>query len=185
MIHGYNDNNTIVRRMFCADTTLTLNLYKANMTLGFCPYKMEGPMDFRYDRRRFLSTSLDYEKAAALCMMAQPILDGTQTGAIRYDIPCYHETMLSLEYRPDRDKQMRTYLTIDKNRDRISFEFSILPCMVREVENGPMVKKYVQAGLGVFVMTLQAYLTGIGVSRHLNKFTDEELGMPQDQISSW
>ena len=39
-----------------------------------------------------------------------------------------------------------------------------------------MVTKVIQSGLSTFANTLEGYLTGIGVNRHFNKFSEDLLG---------
>jgi hypothetical protein len=48
------------------------------------------------------------------------------------------------------------------------------------MENGQMVTKVIQSGLGAFAKTLEGYLTGIGIDYHLNKMLDN-LEISQDE----
>lgn len=73
---------------------------------------------------------------------------------------------------------MSAYLVIDKNGETILFRFGIHQYKVKQ--NGQMVTKVIQSGLGVFVKTLNAYLTGIGTDLHLNKLSEEEF---DDQLT--
>lgn len=79
---------------------------------------------------------------------------------------------LTLEYKPDENNSMYTYLTIDKNSETLVFRFSVHTCKVNE--NGQMVTKVIQSGIGVFAMTLRGYLSGVNASGHLNKLPEED-----------
>lgn len=87
-------------------------------------------------------------------------------------LPCGNNVALILECKPDQDNQMSTYLLISKNNRMIPLRFGTIQYRVKE--HGQMVTKVIQSGLGGFVKTLEAYLTGIGANLHLNKLSEEE-----------
>lgn len=158
--------------------SLMMWFFNTNLTLGFQPWigKDQIGLD-KYDRNKFLSTSIDHEKAAMLWLLATPIIEGRQNNQIYLEIPCNKQAKLIFKYRTDENNQMRAYLTIEKNGERITFKFRTQSAFVKE--NGRTVEMIIQTGLGVFVKTLEAYLTAVGADRHLSKLTDEQLGDPQ------
>jgi hypothetical protein len=72
---------------------------------------------------------------------------------------------------------METFLVIIKNDVVIPFKFNTYQAQVRE--NGQMVTKITETGLGTFAMTIFGYLTGIGAGKHLSKLFDEEIDPEQ------
>ena len=64
-----------------------------------------------------------------------------------------------------------TIFSITKAGNTVPFKFSVTPYQVKE--NGTMITKYLDSGLGAFVKTIEGYLTGINADRHLNKLTDD------------
>jgi len=69
---------------------------------------------------------------------------------------------------------------INKNNESITFRFNIHKYEVKE--NGQVVTKVIQTGLGVFAKILDGYLTGIGADRHLNKVPDN---YENDENGNW
>ena len=65
---------------------------------------------------------------------------------------------------------MVAYLTIDKNNQSISFKYSDFQYQIKQ--NGQIVTKVIQAGVGVLAEVLHGYLSGIGTERHLVKLAD-------------
>ena len=174
-------DNTYIRSLYSPGySSLLLSLYKTNLTLGFTPWV--GRLN-QYEQKGFRSTSIDYEKAAALCLLAKPILEGNHNYPVYYAIPCNNDATLILELKQDRDGQMRSYLTLEKKREQITFQFSTQTYKVNE--NGKMVEKVIQAGLGVFILTLEAYLTGIDIGGHLSKQSANESGNTHSQAPVW
>ena len=167
--------STYVRSIYCPGfSAMMVWLFNTNLTLGFIPWKESTLGGFnQYDKTRFVSTTIDYEKASALYQIGKQIIDGTLTGECQYTIECNKQAKLIFEYKPNQRGQMNSYLTIDKNGERIAFEFCINFYYIKE--NGKAVMKIMHAGLGVFLHMLEGYLLSIGADRHLNKMTDEEI----------
>lgn len=176
--------STYIRSIYCPGSAgMMMWLFNTNLTLGFIPWVEKGYAGFnQYDKRKFLSTTIDYGKASGLYQIAMKIIQEKLDGQIQHEIPCNKANLL-FEYKPGDNGKMQSYLTIDKNGERITLEFCTDFCYVKE--NGKMVVKTIHTGLGVFAMTLEGYLKGVGASRHLNKLTEEELGDPQLELPAW
>ena len=65
-----------------------------------------------------------------------------------------------------------------KNNRTIPFKFSTHDYRINE--NKQMTTKIIQMGLFSFACILEGYLTGIGVNRHLNKLSEEEIERLQE-----
>jgi hypothetical protein len=123
-----------------------------------------------YDLKNGLTTTVNYEGAFYLYQTGMSILnDINSEKEIRGVLPCYKATLI-FEYKREQDNQMAVYLTIEKNNQSILFKFMTHPVQV--MENGQMVTKVIQSGLGAFVKTVEGYLTGIGADLHLSKLPD-------------
>lgn len=173
-----NYNNTYIRTLYSPGfSLLTMSFFKTNLTLNFVPYLGKDNVGrSQYSKTQFLSTTVNYEGAAALYLAAMPILDGKES-QMELVLPCSNNVTLILEYKPDQDNQMGTYLLINKNNKTILLRFGTMQCRVKE--NGQMVTKVIQSGVGAFVKILDAYLSGIGADLHLSKLTEEELDNPE------
>jgi hypothetical protein len=73
-------------------------------------------------------------------------------------LPCNNNTTLTFEYKPDENKQMRAYLTINKNDVTIPFMFPFTE--YREKVDGQLVTNIMQTGLIKFHLILGCYLAG-------------------------
>lgn len=152
-----------------------MSFFKTNLTLNLIPYIGKNNVRLsQYSKTKFLSTTVNYEGAAVLYLAAMPSLDGNGS-QMELVLPCSNNTVLILEHKRDQDNQMSAYLLFNKNNRTIPLRFGTMQYRVKE--NGQMITKIIQSGLGVFVKTLEAYLTGIGANLHLNKLSEEYLEM--------
>lgn len=169
-----NNNNTYIRTLYAPGfSSLMLSFFRTNLTLNFAPYLGKDNVGLsQYSKTEFLSTTVNDEGAATLYLSAMPILDGNGS-QMELVLPCSNNATLILKYKPDQNNQMSTYLLINKNNRTIPFRFGTMQCRIKE--NGQMVTKVIQSGLGAFVKILDAYWSGIGSDLHLNKLSEEEL----------
>lgn len=169
-----NNKNTYIRSLYSPGfSSLTMSFFRTNLTLNFVPYLGKDNVGLsQYSKTEFLSTTVNYEGAVALYLSAMPILDGNGS-QMELVLPCSNNATLILEYKPDQDNQMSIYLFINKNNRTIPLRFGTM--QYRTKENGQMVTKVIQSGLGAFTKTLDAYLSGIGADLNLNKLSEEEL----------
>ena len=177
--------STFIRSLYSPGfASIMMWFFGADLTLGFRPWVRVDHRRFdQYDRDRFISTTINYEKAAALFLSANRIIDGNQIEQMELLIPCNKQATLLFEHKPDQNGQMRTWLTIEKSGERITFQFQIFIAKVRV--NGKVEDRVIHVGLGAFAKTLEGYLTAIGASNHLNKLTEAELGDPQAGIPTY
>jgi hypothetical protein len=150
-----------------------MSYYKTNLVFRFAPYDgMDNRGQHKYNKTMFLSTSVNHDAAASLYMLAKSIFDG-KDNQVEVVLQCGNNATLTFEFKPDQNSQMTAYLVIRKNNEMIPFRFSTHPFQVQE--NGQMVTKIIQSGVGVLACTLKGYLTGIGADLHLSKLSEEEL----------
>ena len=175
----YNNNKpptTFIRNLYSPGfSSLTMSFFGTNLALSFNQYlgKDHRGID-QYCRKRFLSTSINYEGAALFILTAMSISDGIDSEKqIQAVLPCNNNAALIFEYKPDQNNQWGAYLTINKNNDAITFRFKTHESKVRR--NGEMVTEVIQSGVGAFAMTLEGYLKGIGAANHLTKLPEDEL----------
>ena len=96
-------------------------------------------------------------------------------------VPCNHASLI-FEYKPDQNKQMSAYLTINKNNHSILFKYPTHTYQVKV--DGQLITKVIQSGLGVFFHTIIGYLTAIGADKHLDKLPEYSRGPKENQQSS-
>ena len=178
--------STYIRSIYSPGySSIMMWFFNTNLTLGFIPWIRKTYSGFdQYDKDRFVSTSIDFEKASMLYLLARGILDGKILGEVSQQIECNKQTMLTFEFRQDQGGEMNSSLTISKNGEQIQFVFVTHKCTVKRPD-GKKEIKVIHAGLGVFAMTLEAYLSAVGASNHLSKLSDAELGDPQAGMSNW
>ena len=158
--------------------------FNTNLTIGFTPWTQKNYSGFdQYDKNKFISTSIDYEKASTLYLLAKNVIDGKIAGQFQHQIECNKQATLTFELKPDQSGEMRSYLTLSKNGEQIQFLFSVQKCCITG-SDGKREIQVLHTGLGVFAMTLEGYLSAVGASNHLGKLTDAELGDPQAVMSN-
>jgi hypothetical protein len=147
---------------------MTLSFFNWSLSLRFYQYTGKNKDGFdHYDLKNGVTTTVNYENASCLYKAAMSILEDIDLEKeIRAELPCYNAALI-FEYKREQNNQMSAYLTIEKNDQSISFRFRTHQVKVKE--NGQVVTKVVQSGLVAFVKTLESYLTGTGISFHLNK----------------
>ena len=174
-----NTSNTIIKTLYSEGfSSLMMSYYKYILVLTFNPYIGKNNVGFpQYNIKTFLSTSVNYEEAALFYLTAMSILEGKNADKEISAVLTRNNATLTFEYKPDQNNQMTAYLVINKNNQIIPFRFNTKTYQAQE--NGQMITKVVQAGLGVFAKTLESYMTGTGITNHLNKSIEEELENPQ------
>lgn len=175
-------SNLYIRSLYSPDVAgLTLSFYKTNLALSFVPFLRRDKRGLsEYDKRKYVSTTIGVESAAALYYLAKRIVEGTLKDPALYVIPCNKEATLTFEH--DGEK---TSLLIEKKNERIPFVFMVHQYKTKE--NGTVVTKTIPAGLLAFMESLEAYLTAIAADRQ-QCGTVEELyadPKPQASVSGW
>lgn len=159
-------------RTFYADgmSCMTIKFYNSNLSFQLYPFsgKDQNGMS-KYDTKHGQQTTVNTEGAYALYKAAEDIING-KINETNLSVPCFGAS-LQLERKLSINGQMETVFSITKNNVTIPFRFQTLEQQVKE--NGQIVTKTVESGLGSFMKTIEGYLTGINAERHLNKLTDE------------
>ena len=166
--------NVFIRSLYSQGySSLVMSFFKTKLTLCLTPYLGEDNRGLsQYCKKTFLSTTINHEGASFFYLTAMSILNGKDSeNQVEAVLSCSNNTSIILEYKPDQSNQMSAYLVISKNNQSIPFRFSIH--QYRVSENGRVVTKVIQTGLGVFAGVLEGYLAGIGADGHLAKLQDE------------
>jgi len=163
-------NNLLIRNLYSPGFSfIMISFYKTGLTFGFTPWvSTDNTGRSQYDKKRFQSTTIDYDKAAALYLAATKVLNGTDKQQVQLVLQCNNNTILAFEYKPDQNGRMKAYLVLEKNRSTIPFEFVTREQRIKQ--NGQMCTVEVQSGLTAFAMVLQAYLVSVnGESSTMNE----------------
>lgn len=171
---GRTSTSTQIRNMYSDGMAyLNIKFFNTNISFQFAPFiSKDATGRSSYDQQKSLMTTANFDGAFALYKMALDIVNGgtaAQGGLL--SVPCAGGAALILERKMGQNGQMETYLVISKNNTSIPFRFSTHQMQVSE--NGQMITKTIESGLGAFLKTLDGYLTGINAERHLNKLTDD------------
>ena len=178
--------NAYIRTLYSVGlSSIMISFFNTNLTLSFAPYIGKNHIGLdQYDFKKSLRTSINYEMATFLYLVAKSVIaDQYAEQQISAVLQCNNHTTLIFEHKPDQYNQMDSYLTINKNNETISFKFKTH--IYRVKENGQMITKIIQSGLGALAKTLDGYLTGINADGHLNKIADdlENLQNENQQVS--
>jgi hypothetical protein len=162
----YNNNNeqknVPIRTLYAPNySCLIMSYFKASLVLNFRPYVGQDQQGFdQYSDGVHLSTSLNPDGASFFYMQACQILDGKVSGEpIEAVFTCKNDTTLVFEYKPDENKQMIAYLTINKNNRTIRFRFATVE-YDGKTEDGREFTAVIQTGLGIFAVVLGCYIAG-------------------------
>lgn len=179
--------STQIRNLYSEGMSyLNIRFFNTNLSFQFSPFvKKDQNGRSRYNIKASQQTTVNYDGAYALWKLGTDILNGTvQEGSIT--IPCSNDAMLRLERKMTQNGPA-TFFSIRKNNNTIDFKFSTMTVELKE--NGQPVQKVLETQLGVFVKTLEGYLTGINADRHLDKLTDDFAKLQEVQNgqngSSW
>lgn len=161
-------------RNFYSDGMSYMNVKFFNTNLSFQLYPFiskDATGKSSYDMQKGQLTTVNFEGASALQMIAKDILDGKITEC-NLPIPCAAGASINLERKMGPLGTMETIFSITKNGVTIPFKFTTLTIQVKDV-NGQFVPKVIEHGLKAFERTIDGYLTGINADRHLDKLTDD------------
>ena len=176
--NGKSPFNTVIRNFYSEGTSsLMVCLFRYKVSFRLNPFTHKDAIGLNwYDNKNGITTSVNYEGAAALYIAAKNIVFGKEeSNGMLLHIPCRNEVTLTLDRRPvpnndGQGEQMETFLCITKGNVTIPFKFQ--RHLVEVKENGQMVVKNIESGLGAFGKTIEGYLTGIGSDSHLSKLPE-------------
>jgi hypothetical protein len=164
--------STVIRHFYAPGYSfIMMSYFNTHLSLRFHRYTGKDNVGLsQYDCKNGMTTTVNYEGAAYLYQVAMPILeDMNSEKVINAVLPC-NKAALIFEYKPEQDNYMAAYLTIEKNDQSIPFRFKTQQVKVQQ--NGQMVTKVIQSGLGAFTKTVEGYLISIGADRHLSKLPE-------------
>ena len=159
--------STQIRNMYCDLSCLNIKFYNVNLSLQFSPFMQKSPNGLNtYDKSKLLMTTIDYESAYSLYRAIEGIINNKYQNGVSLNIPC-NDGMLILERKMDNG-EFATFLVLTKNNTTIPFKFNTKIIKVNGSND-----EVIESGLGVFLKTIEGYLTGINADRHLDKLTDD------------
>jgi hypothetical protein len=167
--------STFIRNIYSPYMSyITVKYFNWNLSLQFHPFVSKDGVTGKsfYDYSKSMTTTVSYEGAALLYLVAAKIFDDRHPEReIKAVLPCLKNTALTLEYKPGQNNQWEVYLTIERNNTTIPFKFKTHTYTFRE--NGQLVTEVIQSGLGAFGKMIEGYLTGINASGHLSKLPED------------
>lgn len=171
---GKLGTNTQVRNMYSDGISyLNMKFFGTNFSFQLVPF-LSKDVNGRstYDKQKSAMTTIDYDGAFSIYKAASDIIKGGEAAqGLLLNVPCNAGAAIILERKQGQNGQMETWLLISKNNATIPFKFNTHSYQVKE--NGQMVTKIIESGLGTLLKTLDGYLTGINADRHLDKLTDD------------
>jgi hypothetical protein len=176
--------STMVRNFYSDGMSyINIKFYNTLLSFSFHPFVSKDATGRSvYDNQKSLMTTVNWESAFAIYMIAEDIIYGRNTSPCSIVIPCASDASLILERRiipmlNTTTPVMETIFSIKKNNEMIPFKFKTQ--QVQIIENGQSITKVVESGLGAFAKTIEGYLTGINSERHLNRLTDDYIKSQQ------
>ena len=162
--------STQIRNLY-SDGVSCMNMKFYNTNLGFHLYPYIGKDQngrSTYDTKNGQQTTVSYDGAFALYQMCHQIIEGKiQEGIIT--VPCVGAS-ITLERKLGLSGP-ETVFSLTKNNVNIPFRFQTIQQQIKE--NGNVVTKIIESGVGAFMKTIEGYLTGVNADRHLDKLTEE------------
>lgn len=171
MQNNRTTTSTQIRNLYSDGLSyMNIKFYNTDLSFKLSPFtgKDAGGKN-HYDSAKGQTTTVNFEGAYALYKVAKDIIDG-KYNEISVNIPC-NGASITLERKPGQDGKIDTFFTISKNNTTIPFKFQTIQQQVKE--NGNVITKTIESGLGAFAKTIEGYLTGINADRHLDKLTDD------------
>lgn len=160
-------------RNFYSDGMSYMNIkfYNTNLSFQLYPFLSKDQSGkSSYDLKNGQMTTVNFEGAFALYQATKNIIEG-KIQECNLPIPCAAGASLNLERKLSQNGTMETIFSISKNGVSIPYRFPTIAMQVKE--NGQIVTKTIESGLGAFNKTIEGYLTGINSDRHLDKLTDD------------
>jgi hypothetical protein len=163
---------TVIRNLYSPGfSSIVVSFYNYNLSFGFSRYIGKNNAGMSEYEKSYLTTTVNYEGAALLYQIAMLIIYGKYSeNEIKTVLQCNNNATLTFEYKYDQNNQFVAYLTINKNNESISFKFATHTYKVKE--DGQIITKVMQSGLGVFAKIIDGYLTATGADRHSDKLPD-------------
>ena len=171
--NNYERHSTYVRNMYSPGfSAILISFFKLNLSFLFQPFLETDRNGRSVYGKRGIVTTVTYEGAAALYIIAHGILFGKVAAQeVVLTIPCAGGASLVFERKPGQNGQMETFLMVTKNNDSIVFKFNT--DQYKCIKNNQVVVETIETGLGVFYKILDSYLMATNASGHLNKLGDD------------
>lgn len=172
--------STQIRNMYSDGMSyMNISFFNTNLSFKLCPFLSKDNMGrSTYDMKNGQSTTVNFEGAYTLYEAASNIING-KVQEMNIPVPCLAGATLNLERKIGASGEMETVFSITKNNVTIPFRFQTIKYKAKE--NGQIVDKVIESGLGAFMKTIEGYLNGINADRHLNKLTEDFAKLQNNQ----
>lgn len=175
--------STQIRNFYSEEMSyMNVSFFNTNLSFRFYPYIQKDQAGRSvYDMKNGINTTVNFDGAYALFEASKGIIEG-KINEMNLPIPCAAGAELTLERKLGQTGVMETVFSISKNNMTIPFKFRTSSCQVKE--NGQVMTKIIECGLGSFMKTIEGYLTGINADRHLDKLTEDFAKMQENNGNS-
>lgn len=179
--NGRTSTSTQIRNFYSEGISyLNIKFFNTNLSFQFTPFvSKDATGRSTYDQQKSLMTTVNFDGAFALYNVANDIIQGKTIQEVLLTIPCAGGATLVIDRKLGQNGQMETYFVISKNNNSIPFKFNTSQVQIKE--NGQMITKTIETGLGAFVKTIDGYLVGINADRHLDKLTEDFIKSKEGQ----
>ena len=152
---------------------LTIKFFNTSLSLSFVPHAGQDASGVdKYNNAKIIMTTINFDGAALLYETAGEVLNKmSPTDTMAVPVDCNGGVRILFERKLDINNQMSSWLTIEKNGEKIPFRFESK--VIQMTKNGQLVNKTIEIGVAVLMKTIDGYLTGINADRHLNKLTED------------
>ena len=173
MAENKTSTSTQIRNLYSDGMScMNIKFYNTNLSLQLYPFiSKDQTGKSSYDLKNGQLTTVNFEGASALFQITKDIIEGKLQEECNLPIPCAAGATINLERKLSPAGMMETIFSITKNGVTIPFRFQTMTIQVKE--NGQVVSKVIESGLGAFNKTIEGYLTGINADRHLDKLTED------------
>ena len=165
----YSRYSTFLRNLYSPGfSCILMSYYKSYLSLLFQPFERTDPQTGKdiYSKRGLITT-LSFSGAYGLWKACHSIIHNNVKTLI-YTMPCAYDATLTLEKKAPGE----VFVTLSKNNQSISHKFDSATASMKE-SNGVEAIEVIETGLGVFMKTIDSYLSHINAGAHLDKLGDD------------
>ena len=165
----YSRHSTFLRNLYSPGfSCILVSYYKVNLSLLFQAFEGTEPRTgWDAYSKRGLMTTVNYDGAYGLWQACHYIIH-SNAETLTATIHCARNATLTIEKKAPGE----VFITISKDGQFVSHKFASLTAKVKE-EGGVETVEVIEAGLGVFMKTIDGYLSHINADAHLNKLGDD------------
>ena len=143
--------STQIRNMYSEGLSyMNIKFFLTNLSFQLAPFTSKDATGrSNYDQKQGIMTTVNFDGAFALYQTANDIVQGKDAAkGANLSIQCAGGVVITLERKLGQNGQMETMFSITKNNTTIPFRFNTHQVQINE--NGQMVTKTIEVGLGTF-----------------------------------